>query len=115
MYYLSYLLSQQIHEETKDKESDSDTILKLLEYIHLNFDEKITVEHLCKISLLSRSSLFRSFYKICECSPMEYVNKYRCKKVLDMLKNKSLSKTEIAHRCGFYDLSHMERTIKNLL
>ena len=77
--------------------------------------DKITIDLLCEKSFLSRSTFLRSFHNVCGCTPMEYVNSYRCKKALEMMDSTCFSKTEIAHSCGFYDLSHMERTVKKLL
>jgi len=54
----------------------------------------------------------RSFKSICGMSPIEYLNNYRCKKAIEQLDSFNCSKTEIAHNCGFYDLSHMERMLK---
>ena len=89
-------------------------IIKVLEYIHKNYDSKLTIDLLCKKSFLSRSTFIRSFCAVCGCTPIEYVNRYRCKKAAEMMEDTRFSKTEIAHRCGFYDLSHMERTLKQL-
>ena len=112
IYYLSYLFDKQTRERSKSEESNAETILKLLEHIHLNFGKKITVEHLCKLSLLSRTEMFRSFKTVCKCTPMEYVNRYRCIKAAELMDTGAFSKTEIAQACGFYDLSHMERTAR---
>ena len=115
IYWLSSLLFNQIYEKNKKVLNKYDIeIIKILEYIHQNYDSKITIDLLCQKSFLSRSTFIRSFRNVCECAPMEYINRYRCKKALEMIDNTGLSKTEIAHRCGFYDLSHMERTM-NLL
>lgn len=116
IYWLSSLLFNQIYEKNKKALNKYDIeIIKTLEYIHRNFDSKITIDLLCQKSFLSRSTFLRSFRNVCECTPMEYINSYRCKKALEMIDNTGFSKTEIAHRCGFYDLSHMERTMKQLL
>ena len=114
LYRFSYLLLKQMYE--KDTRSDSDIeIIRTLEYIHQNYDKKITIDLLCKISFLSRSTFLRRFERMCGCTPMKYVNRYRCETATDMLKYSAYSKTEIAHMCGFYDLSHMESSIKRLI
>ena len=88
-------------------------ILDTLEYIHLNFSQKITVEELAERVFLSRSTFLRNFRAVCGCSPIQYLNTYRIKKAIEMLEFSTKSKTEIAHSCGFYDLSYMERCIKS--
>ena len=87
-------------------------IFRALEYIHKNYGEKITLDSLCKITFLSRSTFIRNFKEACGISPIEYLNKYRCKKARELLEAKEYTKTEVANMCGFYDLSHMERGLR---
>ncbi len=114
LYWFSGLLFLQMQKKDEKNKYDME-IVKTLEFIHQNYESKITIDLLCQKSFLSRSTFLRSFQGMCRCTPMEYVNRYRCKKAVEMMDNTHLSKTEIAHNCGFYDLSHMERTIKQLL
>ena len=115
LYWLSSLLFDQIYDKRKKTLNKYDMeIIRTLEYIHQNYGSKITIDLLCQKSFLSRSTFLRHFRDVCECTPMEYVNRYRCKKALEMIDNTYFSKTEIAYHCGFYDLSHMERTMKQL-
>ena len=114
LYWFSALLYRQMYESNeKTAKKHNIAILKALEFIHQNYGEKITIDLLSQVSYMSRSTFQRSFFAMCKCTPMEYVNRYRCKQALDMLDTSSSSKTEIAHCCGFYDLSHMERTIRH--
>jgi AraC-like DNA-binding protein len=113
LYYLSFLL----HKQNDYKKMPVPTkyrqeILDTLEYLHQNFSEKITIDRLADRVYLSRSTFTRSFQAFCSCSPIQYLTKYRMKKAMELLGNSTMSKTEIAHFCGFYDLSHMERSIK---
>ena len=113
IYYLSFLLNEQLNKLTKNNTAKYETkILDTLEYIHQNFSEKISIEKLAARVFLSRSTFLRSFQSICGCSPMRYLNQYRIKKAVELLDSSAMSKTEIAHISGFYDLSHMERCIK---
>ncbi len=113
LYYLSVLFYRQLNTGQKIlKNKYEHLILDVLEYIHKNYSEKITVEQLCNMTYLSRSTFLRNFYDLCACTPMVYLNKYRCKKATEMISLGEYSKTEIAQSCGFYDLSHMERFLK---
>lgn len=114
-WFSSLLLGQMYGRDKKSSDKYDSEIIRILEYIHQNYDEKITIDLLCKKSFLSRSTFLRRFYNACGCTPIEYVNRYRCKKAMEMIDNSSYSKTKIAHYCGFYDLSHMERTLKQVL
>lgn len=115
IYYLSYLLDEQNKREGSDAVESKyrRQILDTLEYISLNFSKKITVESLATKVYLSRSTFLRNFRLVCGCSPTEYLVRYRVKKALELLESGNMSKTEVAHLTGFYDLSHMERCIKN--
>lgn len=113
MYWFAALLNKQIENmEIKSSHKYEIQIIKALEYIHRNFSDKILIDTLCQETYMSRSTFLRSFHAFCGVSPIEYLNNYRCEKAKELLDNSSLSKTEIAHNCGFYDLSHMERMIK---
>lgn len=112
IYWLSQLLFFQIHDADKKTNVKYEReMIRTLEYIHQNYDEKITTETLRALTFLSRSTFLRSFTEMCGCPPIEYLNRYRCKKALEMLENSNMTKTEIAHFCGFYDLSHMEKRL----
>ena len=113
LYYLSYLLHKQNDGEKMPIPTKYlQEILDTLEYLHQNFSEKITIDGLAERVYLSRSTFIRSFQAFCGCSPIHYLTKYRIKKATELLGNSTMSKSEIAHLCGFYDLSHLERSIK---
>lgn len=113
LYQLSDLLYNQLHSENKKiLNKHEQAIIKALEFIHQHYGEKITIQSLCDTAYLSRSTFIRSFSEMCGHTPIIYLNNYRCEKAKELLNGKGLSKTEIAHRCGFYDLSHMERMMK---
>ena len=111
LYYLSDFMYRQIH-ETDKKTNNENTIMEILEYMHTCYGDKITVDTLCEKFFISRSSLMRKFNSICKSSPMEYLMGCRKKAAMELIDNGVLSKTEIAHICGFYDLSHMKKVIK---
>ena len=115
IYYLSYLYDKQINEEIKkDKRVKFNVqILDTLEYLHTHFSERLTIEMLAERIFLSRSTFLRNFKAACGCTPLQYLNHYRVTRAIELLENSKMSKTEVAHFCGFYDLSHMERSIKN--
>ena len=50
---------------------------------------------------LSRSHLFRSFEKVMEKSPKEYLTNFRIKQACNLLKTSDLSITAIANSVGF--------------
>lgn len=113
LYELSYCLHSQLEANSAPVRGKYDTaVISALEYMHLNYQSKITLSDLTRHTFLSRSTLLRCFRELCGCSPSEYLVNYRKGKALELLASGAYSKTEIAYKCGFYDLSHMERMIK---
>ena len=80
--------------------------------IHSHYEEKITIDSLCKLTYMSRSTLLRHFQKMCRQSPIDYLNNYRCKIALELSLQKKLSGEELALKCRFYDAAHMKRVLK---
>lgn len=113
LYWFSALLDkQQTLEKRRSLKKYEVQIINCLEYIHKEYFEKITIDTLCKRTFLSRSTFLREFKEVCGISPIEYLNNYRCQKAIEQISTTTHSKTTIAHNCGFYDLSHMERMLK---
>ena len=85
-------------------------ISKSLEYIHECYSERISLDALAKLSNMSRSTFVRKFKSICHTTPNEYLINYRCAMAKKLL-TYGVNKTTVAHQCGFYDISHMEKSI----
>lgn len=113
IYWFSNLLDKQLQNNSSSSATKYEfQILNTLKFINTHYNEKITINHLCKVAFMSRSTFLRYFKDVCNISPIEYLNNYRCKKAKEMLATGKYSKTEVAHFNGFYDLSHMERILK---
>jgi len=113
IYRLSYLLDRQQKCGGKgDSYKYEQQIMAALDYIHSHFDEKITVEKLCALTYLSRSTFLRGFCLMCGVTPTEYIGRCRRSKAMELMERGGISKTEAAHICGYYDLSHMERSLR---
>lgn len=87
------------------------SITESLNFIHQNFDERITVGILAERLNMSRSTFIRQFTKICGCPPYEYIKQYRIKKAKEYLKKQSETITSVAQKCGFYDASHLRKCL----
>ena len=94
-----------------DSGADDSRIIEALEYIHSHYSEKITVDTLVQICKTSRPTFNRHFKRIVGKTPVRYILDCRINAAKDLLAAGNLSKTEIAYRCGFYDVSHMDKNI----
>lgn len=81
--------------------SYSGYVQKAIAYISANYSYSITVEDIADYVGLSRSHLFRSFEKVIEKSPKEYLTDFRIRQACNLLENTDLSITAIANSVGF--------------
>ena len=86
-------------------------IAQALRYVHLSYGERITVDGLAALVNMSRSTFIRHFERMCGCPPHAYVSRYRLAKAREKIKKGEKSLTDIAQECGFYDLSHMLKSL----
>ena len=87
-------------------------IADTLNFIHQNYEERITVDMLAKRQNMSRATYIRWFNKTCGCSPHQYLMQYRLQKASEAMAATQDSVARIAQRCGFYDSSHLRRSIQ---
>lgn len=71
------------------------------EYIHANYGDKITLDTLCSLVNLNRTSLNQKFKAQFSCTCMEYLLNYRLKISQELLSNTNMKIAEIAENCGF--------------
>ena len=78
-------------------------IRKAIQYIEMNYSRDISVMELAKHIGLDRSylcSLFKEYLKV---SPREYLIRYRMDKACELMKNPSLSISDVARSVGYND------------
>jgi AraC family transcriptional regulator len=88
-------------------------VKKIDEILHDNFDQPLTLQKLSSELDVHWVHLSRDFPKYFRSNFSEYLRKIRVEKSLNLLRNQSLSLTEIALICGFADQSHFIRSFKN--
>ncbi|MFL0196316.1 helix-turn-helix domain-containing protein [Clostridium sp. WILCCON 0269] len=81
-------------------------IEKVIEYMHQNFGEKLSIVNLAKLANMSKSHFIRTFKQETQLAPIEYLIKLRIDKSKKLLRSKTSTITEIALKCGFNSTSH---------
>jgi YesN/AraC family two-component response regulator len=85
-------------------------IQNALDYIRDNYNKKISLDELSKESMIGKWRLIQLFKQELGQSPFSYLNEYRVKKAIELLKNNPfLSLEEIAEKTGFASASYMWR------
>lgn len=83
-----------------------------IEYIRNNFNTDITLSQTAKMCSISPEHMSRVFKKETGFRFSEYVTVVRLQHAEVLLKNSSLSITEIAHQCGFEDSNYFSSIFK---
>ncbi|MCY8281000.1 AraC family transcriptional regulator [Bacillus inaquosorum] len=79
---------------------------QMLNWIHLHYAEKITLEDIAKAGQLSRSECCRYFKRMLNKTPLRYVLDYRIQKSLLLLQHPETNVTEVSYQVGFNSTSY---------
>ena len=90
-------------------------ILKVIDYIHSNYEKDITLESLSQLANYSSSYFCTLFKSVTSKSYLEYLNHYRVKKSMELLKNTDKRVIDIALDVGFENVTNFNRVFKKLI
>ncbi len=93
----------------------NEKLIRVLNYMEENIDRKISLDQLCEITSMSKTSLLRHFKEDFQISPMAYLKKVRLHLACKMLRNSDKDLLSIAYACGYYDQSHFNKDFRSML
>lgn len=94
------------------KINNDERFYKVFEFVHSNFNKKISTLNLSNIAHVSPYYFCRIFKQITGKTTTEYINEVRLKKSIELLKNSNMNITEVAINCGFNDVNYFSRLFK---
>lgn len=83
-------------------------------YIACNYSFPITVEEIAAHVEISRSQLCRLFKSALNCSPIQYLTKYRIDRSCDLISNTKFTMEEVAHSVGYYDALYFSKVFSRI-
>ena len=86
--------------------SKSLLVKEVLDYMKKNFGEPISLQLLAEQVHVSREYLCRTFRALSDCSPIDFLNRYRIRQSTFLLVQTDKSILEIAQACGFNHSSY---------
>lgn len=92
-----------------------DAVSKAVALIQERACDGLTVEDVVNALPVSRRTLSRRFADYVGHSPAAEIRRVRLRRAREMITNTMLSLTEIAAACGYSDLSHLDRTFREVL
>lgn len=88
-----------------------DGLSNALNYIQQHLSDNLDIEHLCKLSCMSRTKFFQQFKNHLGCTPLVYQQQARLKKAAQLIgQGKQIS--QVCFSLGYSNLSHFSRNFK---
>jgi len=87
---------------------------EVLSYIDSHYRDEITVRQLMKVANMSQSSLMRTFQKVFQRSPIDYLIRVRMEKACELLTDEEQRITDVALACGFNDSNYFTRQFRRV-
>lgn len=112
-YHLFELLFNQANEKKVLLEKRNiDWLKKSIDYMEIHFAEMVSVEDIANYIGLHRSYFTTQFKKEMGIAPIDYLQKLKMRKAVEMIEKSVFNLTEIAHSLGYSDLYSFSRAFK---
>jgi AraC family L-rhamnose operon regulatory protein RhaS len=85
---------------------------KIILYLHAHYNNKITIDELCKCFNTNRTTLQKQFQILTGLPVMTYLMKLRIRLATLMLKDTGILISEIVERLGFNDNAHFDKVFR---
>jgi AraC-like DNA-binding protein len=88
--------------------------LKAVEFIDNNYEKHLTIDEIASVAGFSKFHFSRLFKNYTGFTVIEHINGRRCENAKLMLENNSLSISQIAAECGFWESSYFTKVFKKI-
>lgn len=95
------------------KFTSNDTVNQIIQYIHLNYQDKMEVKTIAANLYLSSDYISKLFKMHMDITINKYINKVRIEKAIDLFDNTELSVKEVATETGYDSLNNFYKHFKN--
>ncbi|MGN0995216.1 MAG: AraC family transcriptional regulator [Butyricicoccus sp.] len=97
---------------SRPKSRDNDRMKQMLDFIHSNYDHRISLREIAASAMIGTRECSRCFLRSIHRSPMDYVNDYRIQIAIQQLAAGDRNITEIGEMCGFSSVSYFGKVFK---
>ena len=102
----------QSHEKVLLLDKYHAAIDRALAYLEEHFSEKLYLEDVCKISLMSESSFSYIFKQVTGSTFTEYLMHLRISRAKELLRESTMTAADIAAACGFSDTAYFSNSFR---
>ncbi len=111
--FIAFLIEQSTPKATKN--ISLEYLHNATDYISRNYAMDISINDIAQNISISRSSLYRTFMKNMNISPIDYLTHFRIKKACALLEKGGLSIEEVSVSTGFTDPFYFSRVFKKIV
>ena len=122
--YLELLLINLMRNETEKEDAEvfflpqekvgEQVAEQVIRYLKLHLYERVTIADICEALSYNKSYIFQQFKKATNCSVMAYFTRLKIERAKRMLRETSLSVTEISDRLSFDTPNYFSKTFKRI-
>ena len=91
---------------------DAARLQEMLEYIHMNYGEKLTLAQVARSVNISTRECLRCFERMAGMPPMQYLSSYRVARAAELLRQSDAAIAQIGADCGFDSPSRFAQVFK---
>ncbi len=92
----------------------NETYNRIHRYMEEHIHEQLTIEKICKTTLVSRSHLQKLFQEIHGCGVMEFFTLMKIDTAKEMIRSNQLNFTQISDRLGYTSIHYFSRQFKKV-
>ncbi|WZL80338.1 AraC family transcriptional regulator [Vallitaleaceae bacterium 9-2] len=104
--YLFLLLKPYFPQDLSKYDSNLTTMKQMLSFIYNNYDSKISLSDIAMAANIGKSKCCKLFKQYLNHSPNQYLNSYRLDKSILLLRDSTLTITDVAFACGYSNPSY---------
>lgn len=106
--HIMELLSENMDTQNRNVENSDDllSLTAMIGFIQKNYPGKLLLKDISSAGNCCKTKCTSLFQRYLSVSPMQYLNNYRLEKGCAMLRNSSMSVTDVAYACGFSGTSY---------
>lgn len=98
-----------------DSGSDLEALAAVLDLVRSRFDEPLSVEQLAEAGNLTPLQLERRMRRVLGMSPKQFLLRVRLEEAMMLLATTTLTISDVAARCGYYDQSSLARQFRRVV
>ena len=106
--HIMELLPENMDTQNRNVENSDDllSLTAMIGFIQKNYPGKLLLKDISSAGNCCKTKCTSLFQRYLSVSPMQYLNNYRLEKGCAMLRNSSMSVTDVAYACGFSGTSY---------